>query len=56
MFKAKLFGKKTSENLPENFDRDSFSDYQSFLAQHPNKTSNTVKTRPKGYTSPDHSQ
>lgn len=32
VFKGKLFGKKLSSTSPENFDQDSFNDYQSFIA------------------------
>lgn len=31
-FSVKFMGKKQSSTLPENFDRDSFSDFQSFVA------------------------
>lgn len=31
-FSVRFMGKKLSSTLPENFDRDSFSDFQSFVA------------------------
>ena len=31
-FKGKFIGKKLSATAPERFDKDSFSDYQSFIA------------------------
>lgn len=50
IFSAKLCGKKVSLKNPENFDRDSFSDYQSFLAHHPNLNNLSTRTRLKSHS------
>ena len=48
IFNAKILGKKASGLSPDNFDKDSFSDYQSFLAHHPNLGNISTRTKPKG--------
>ena len=45
MFTAKVCGKKASGNAPEKFDKDSFSDYETFLAHHPHSHEIHSKTK-----------
>jgi len=48
MFNIKLIGKRLSTTTPDNFDRDSFSDFQSFVAGIQKESSHRQKTYDEG--------